>query len=75
MINALSYSASVDLQLQLNGETIDVAKTGPDRITLSEPREIPAGPAEIVVTVDGRKSIYPVVLQATDGPSRIVSYW
>jgi hypothetical protein len=74
-METLGYSATVDLQLSRNGEMIDVAKTGPDRITLSQPRELPAGPAELIITVDGRKTTYPIVLRATDGPARVVYYW
>ncbi len=74
-MDALGYSAVVNLQLLFNGETIDVAQTGPDRITLSEQRELGGGPGELVITVDGKSDRYPVVLQATDGLSRIVSYW
>lgn len=71
----LGYSAVVDLRLIRNGESIDVAKTGPDRITLVEPRELDAGPAELIITIDGRETIHPVVLQATVGPTRFIFYW
>jgi hypothetical protein len=74
-METLGYSAVVELRLMLNGESIDVAKTGPDRITLVEPRELPAGPAELIITIDGRDTIHPVVLQASSAASRIVSYW
>lgn len=71
----LGYSADIDLRLVRNGESIDVAKTGPDRITLTEPRELSAGPAELIITIDGHETVHPVVLQATTGPTRIVFYW
>jgi hypothetical protein len=74
-MDTLGYSAVVDLRLEWNGSSIDVAKTGPDRITLSEPRELPAGPAELIITVDGKKTTYPIVLQGTNGPQTVVSYW
>lgn len=74
-MESLGYSSVVDLQLFVNGEAIDVGQTGPDRITLSQPRELAAGPAELVISVDGKKTTYPIVLQATKGPATVVSYW
>jgi hypothetical protein len=74
-METLGYSSVVDLRLIVNGETVDVGQTGPDRIMLRQPRELPAGPAELVITVDGKKTTYPIVLQATNGPATVVSYW
>lgn len=73
-MNGLGYSSTVALELRCNDEVIDVAQTGPDRIILRECRELPAGPAELSVIVDGRRTTRAITLEATNGPSTTVAY-
>jgi hypothetical protein len=49
------YSSTVDLNLELAGETISLHAIGPDRITLREAYEAPSGPATVVMRVDSRE--------------------
>jgi hypothetical protein len=70
------YSSNVELRLFVGGESIDVAQTGRDSVILREPRELAAGPAELIITIDGRTDRLPIVLRPTGtGPTRLVSYW
>lgn len=59
---SLGYSADVRLFLIVNGRTIKLGQLGPDFIVLSDPQELPAGEAEITMSVDGRESRWPVLL-------------
>jgi hypothetical protein len=74
VMEGLGYSATVALELHWNGEVIDVAATRHDRIILRESRELPAGPAELTVIVDGRRTTQAIMLEATNGPSTAVAY-
>jgi hypothetical protein len=65
----------VDLFLNINGEVLDVSQTGPHSFFLCDPRVLPAGAAELVIQIDGRKKVYPIVLRGSDGRSREVEYW
>ena len=56
------YSSTVDLSLELVGETISLHAIGPDLITLREAYEAPPGPATVVMRVDGRERRWSVLL-------------
>lgn len=56
------YSSTVDLNLELVGETISLHAIGPDRITLREAYEVPTGPATVVMRVDGDERRWSVLL-------------
>lgn len=56
------YSSSVDLSLELAGETISLHAIGPDRITLREAYEAPPGPVTVVMRMDGDECRWSVVL-------------
>ena len=47
------HSATVDLQLQVNGQVFSLAEVGPSFCFLAEPTEVPTGNAKIIVTIDG----------------------
>ena len=47
------HSATVDLQLQVNGRLFSLAEVGPSFCVLAEPIEVPAGNAKVIVTIDG----------------------
>lgn len=44
------------MQLLTNGQTIDVAQSGPDFLLLAHAAQIPAGEAELIVTVNGTET-------------------
>ncbi|MGD9853375.1 MAG: hypothetical protein AB7U20_00330 [Planctomycetaceae bacterium] len=50
------HSAEIDLRLQLGDRVISLHAVGPERVTLREPTEAPAGPAEVIVCIDGRRA-------------------
>jgi hypothetical protein len=56
------YSSTVDLSLELAGETISLHAIGPDRITLREAYVAPPGPATVVMRVDGEECRWSVLL-------------
>jgi len=49
------YSAHVQLFLEANGQSWRLAKVGPGRIVPRDKIELDAGPAEIVMIVDGKE--------------------
>ena len=70
------YSAQVNLELRLpSGEYVDVAQTGPKSLILREASEIPLGPATLVVTVDGHRDEYDIILSRIADCSREVFYF
>jgi len=56
------YSAKVTIRLRVNGCMIPVGQVGEDRLIFDEPIALPEGDAEVIVTVDGRESRYPVLI-------------
>jgi hypothetical protein len=48
-----SYSAEVGLSLQMNGVVVPLHKVGPSRVIMRTPVDLPAGHAELTVSVDG----------------------
>lgn len=44
------------MRLIANGETHRVSQSGPDFLILTEPAQLPAGKAELIVTVDGEET-------------------
>lgn len=63
------YSASVEAFLIVGEQHIRLAKTGPDKIVLVEPRELPPGTeGGLVIIVDGHRDSRAVVLD--EGASR-----
>ncbi len=47
------HSATVEIQLKVNGQMLSLAEVGPKFCVLAEPTDLPTGNAEIVVTIDG----------------------
>ncbi len=58
----VQHSADVRLSLHVNAETLDLAQLGRDFIILDTPQDIPAQEAEIVMSVDGYETRWPVFL-------------
>lgn len=54
------YSATVQLQLRVNGCLFAASQVSSDEVVLREPTALPDGPAEILVTVDGVEDRFPV---------------
>lgn len=50
----VSHSSVVRLWLTAGGVSHSLVKAGPDRLMPRVPADIPPGPAEVVVLVDGR---------------------
>ena len=61
------YSARVDLKLHVDGQVLDVAQTGRRSLILREQHAVAGRSAELVITVDGNRSSYPIVLGAVAG--------
>jgi hypothetical protein len=59
---ASGYSSEVELSLELPAGRLPLAKIGPDRITLCKSYSAPAGPATIVMRVDGHETRWRVRL-------------
>jgi hypothetical protein len=57
------YSASVEAFLVVEDQHIRLAKTGPDKVVVVEPCELPPGTeGELVIIVDGHRDSQAVVL-------------
>lgn len=72
--NGTAYSASVRLFLRQNGGQISLAQVGGGRLYFDEPMVLPAGPAEIIVEIDGEPRQTAVVISRCETPSRSVAY-
>lgn len=57
-----SHSASVDIQLFVDGQRLSVGKMGPDRIMLTSALNLPACEGELALSVDGNERRWPVRL-------------
>jgi hypothetical protein len=62
------YSADVRIQLRLDGRCLPVAQLGPDFLILRSPTDYPPSDAEIILSIDGDESRWPVRL--ADGITR-----
>jgi len=60
---AAGYSSNVRLFLLANGQSHKLAQIGPDFVRMREPAFIPAGPAEILMVVDGVEHRWSVTLK------------
>ena len=70
----MGYSARINLELIVNGQVIDVVQTAPDRLTLRDPATLPAGEATLVITIDDKRHVTPIIMSETTD-SRIVRFW
>ncbi len=66
------YSSVVSLQLVVDGTTYGLSHTGPDFVILESPALVPAGPATVVVTVDGNEYRTEVIIPEATGPRDII---
>ena len=66
------YSADVLLWLRLSDRAVPLAQIGPDRIILKDVESVPAGAAELVLSVDGRERRWSVDVGQCDPNSRTV---
>ena len=57
------HSADVRMELRLNGHVLRIAQLEPDFLVLSNPVDHPLADAEILHSIDGQESRWPVRLQ------------
>lgn len=67
-----AYSAKVRLFVVVAGEHIPLAQVGYNRLYFAEPTLLPAGPAEVVVDVDGVRTSRSVTIPESEAPVRMV---
>ena len=65
----------MSLELHINSEVIEVAKVGPDRIMLKQPRLLPDGDAKLVIKVGEATTRTHVFLNGGNGDDGTVRYW
>ena len=68
------YSASVRLVLHANGREMSPSQVGGGRMYFDAPVSLPAGPAELVIEVDGSPRRKAVLIRASAQPSRVIEY-
>jgi hypothetical protein len=56
------HSAVVRMELHLNGHVLPIAQLGPDFLVLATLIDHPAAEAEIVMSIDGHESRWPIRL-------------
>ena len=66
------YSSVVSLQLLVDGRAYGLTHTGPDFVILETPAALRAGPATVVVVVDGNEHRTEVILPEPAEPSDMV---
>jgi hypothetical protein len=59
-----SHSADVRIELRVNGHILPVAQLGPTFLILKKPIDHPPADAEIVMSIDGDESRWPIRLGA-----------
>ncbi|TWT74054.1 hypothetical protein CA85_09390 [Allorhodopirellula solitaria] len=57
-----SYSSDVRLSLRVDEHVLEVAQVDANRCILRDPIELPAGPADLEISVDGKISTETVIL-------------
>jgi hypothetical protein len=69
------YSAEVRLQLLVDGQTLAVRQVSPDSCLLVQPIDHPPCQGRFVLSVDGRRREYPVILpQGISRTSSLVKF-
>ena len=68
------YSAHVELTLIVAGDRIELAQVGHQRIYLRSPMTLPAGPAELIVQVDGNARRKNITIPPGQGTAQIFDY-
>lgn len=63
-----TYSANVQLHLEVDGRTVDLAQIGPDDVIANDPIDLPPCEADVVMHVDGEERRWRVSL--VNGMSR-----
>ena len=66
------YSSVVSLQLLVDGRAYGLSHTGPEFVILDTPAMLRAGPATVVVVVDGNEHRTEVILPEAAEPSDMV---
>ena len=68
------FSATVSLALGIGERTYDLAEAGPDAATLRRPESVPAGPATVIVTIDGQRRVSQVWITGQEPDGRHIWY-
>ena len=63
------YSAQVRMTLVVNGHTLDVAQLASRFLILASPVDHPPAPAEVLLSVDGQQTRWPVFLDDGISPA------
>lgn len=73
---AKGFSAEVDIRLRVSGMNLDVAQVSREFLILREASEVaPGTTGQVVVTIDGREHVYPVLLhEGISSHSRRVTF-
>jgi len=69
---ATTHSSQVTLRLVVNERTVPLAQIARDWVILAEPTELPLGPAEVLLHVDGAPERWTVEILPHEGGSRRV---
>lgn len=68
------FSTDVRLALELGPARHSVAAVGPERLTLTEPQQLNAGDAVLVISVNGEPRRTPIRLTGASEPTREYEY-
>ena len=70
------YSAKVKLELIVpEFGAIDVAQVGPESLILRNAVDVPSGPAQLIITVDGKRETSDVILSGNRDGTKTVAYF
>jgi hypothetical protein len=64
----------VQLHLAIDGQRIELAQVGGERLFFDKPTTIRPGPAEIVMLVDGQPRRWGIEIIELPGPARVVPF-
>jgi hypothetical protein len=62
------------MYLLVAGRKVPVSHVGPDTIILRSDEFVPNGHAELVISVDGKRDVYHVILSATESEVAELAY-
>jgi hypothetical protein len=69
MASAMGYSATVEIELFVNGQRFPVAQCSRDFLIFDEPVMLPGTEAELVLTIDGHARCWKMALPESAIPS------
>lgn len=57
VVDQQSHSSDVEMRLDFDGKTFEVASTLPDRLRLRNAAAAPRGNGRLIISIDGRETI------------------